>query len=74
MEATGPAFGMTDLEERLQGPEGSRIKDELLSRLSQLRAELDAMVELGLRPEQFACATAIRAAIDAACAIMVGIR
>lgn len=66
MDDTDPQWGMTDLEERLRGPDGSAETSKLVSRLSQLAEQLDVMTTRGLRPGDFDRANAMKAAVVSA--------
>jgi type III secretion system YseE family protein len=59
-------FGMTDLEERLRGPEGPAAIAQLRSRFEQLRTEIRSEIASGLPPDQFTRAQALGAALAAA--------
>ena len=70
--AAEPGFGMTDLEERLQGTEGPALHAAVMSRLTQLDEAFGAMVRQGLGPEQFKQAQALSRALVAARSFLSG--
>ena len=66
LPAAPSRVAMTDLDDRLQADDGSRFRTEVLSRLTQLDAELGAMVARGLTRDEFQRAQAVRGAVQAA--------
>jgi hypothetical protein len=66
-------FAMTELEEKLKGPDGKSVADAVLSRLDELAAEIAAHQRAGPSPRDFAQAEVIGHAIAAARAIVISI-
>jgi len=60
---TDASFGMTDLEEALQGPDGATVRAEALARLDGALLRVEARLRDGLDPRQFAPTESIRAAL-----------
>ena len=71
-DPSGDGFGMTALEERMQGPEGREVHAAAVSRMTQLLHAIDASVEAGLGPMEFKRAETIRIALAAARAFVSG--
>ena len=46
-------FGMTDLEERLRGPDAAATLTALMSRLAQVSGAIAGSVRAGLKPDDF---------------------
>lgn len=64
-------FSMTDLEERLRGPDGKTTRAALTARLEQLTGEFAAKLKSGLTPADYAKANAIAKALAAAREIVI---
>ncbi len=63
---TGSEFGMTDLEEALNSPDGPAIRDALMARFDDLIAQASNEIAAGLAPDQFAGTQALATALAAA--------
>ncbi len=69
---TGPAdgapdlFHVTELSERLSGPEGYVLKKQVLARLDELLPRLNAKLRTGLARDAYREAEALIAALQAA--------
>lgn len=59
-------FHMTELAERLAGPEGDKLKKELLARLDSRLSEIRAATRAGLSREAFRDAETVTRGIEAA--------
>ncbi len=59
-------FGMTDLEERLKGPDGHALREQILERLTALGNETKAGLDGGLAPDEYAIAESTYGALAAA--------
>jgi hypothetical protein len=64
-------FAMTDLEEKLKGPDGKSVAGAILSRLDELAAEIATHQRAGPSPRDYAQAEVIGHAIAAARAIVI---
>jgi hypothetical protein len=64
-------FAMTELEEKLRAPGGSRVRQILLERFAFLNKALEIRMKPGLPPEDYSRAEALRNAIAAAQNIMI---
>jgi hypothetical protein len=64
-------FGMTDLEERLRGPDSKTTRAALVARLEQLAGEFATKLKTGLSPADYARADAIANALAAAREIVI---
>lgn len=72
--AAEPAhFTMTELEERLNGPDGFSAATAILSRLDYLAEEIAAFQRSGPSPDDYSCAEVISDALAAARAVVISI-
>lgn len=68
--AAAQDFGMTELEERLRGPSGAAVRDDVLARLDALARHLVEESRAGLPPAAFRRNDSIGQAIAAARAVV----
>jgi hypothetical protein len=71
--AQSAVFAMTELEEKLKGPDRKSVARAILSRLDELAAEIAAHQRAGPSPSDYAQAEVIGNAIAAARAIVISI-
>jgi hypothetical protein len=64
-------FGMTDLEEALQGPDGAAIRAGVIARLDALATNLQQQMDRGIEPNRFETARRILGAVATARRVMV---
>lgn len=65
-DGTATGFGMTDLEERLGGPQGRDVQERTTAMLADRAQRLRALMDAGLPPNEFRKASAAHAALEAA--------
>jgi hypothetical protein len=66
-------FAMTEIEERLNGPDGCSAATAILSRLDNLAEEIAAHQRSGPSPDEYSRAKVIGDAIAAARAVVISI-
>ncbi|MBT9288747.1 EscE/YscE/SsaE family type III secretion system needle protein co-chaperone [Prosthecodimorpha staleyi] len=59
-------FGMTEIEERLRGPEASAFREELLELLDRAAMAVEEDLSAGLPPADYTRATSLSRALAAA--------
>ena len=67
-------FGMTDIEDRLRGPEGEAYRQELLKSLNLIEERLSADLNSGLSREAYEQARQVLAAVASAKEIVLAFR
>ncbi|PTW56659.1 type III secretion system (T3SS) needle YscE family protein [Breoghania corrubedonensis] len=65
-DEAGPAFGMTDLEERLAGPDGLDVREQTAAMLADKASRLRALIDAGMTPADYHKASAAHVALAAA--------
>jgi hypothetical protein len=63
-------FGMTDLEEKLNGADGEAVRNAVVKRLDGLLDQTTAEIRAGLAPGSYSRAEAVASALAAAREIM----
>jgi type III secretion system (T3SS) needle YscE family protein len=66
-------FAMTELEEKLKGPDGKSAANAILSRLDNLTAEITAHQHSGPSPRDYSRAEVIGDALAAARTVVISI-
>jgi hypothetical protein len=72
--ATPGGFGLTDLEERLNGPERDAAAGAIEASLQAMQARIAAAVAGGLRPDLFARARELSSAVEAARRVLAAMK
>ena len=67
-------LGMTDIEDRLRGPDGEAYRQELLNSLTNLDEKLTSRMAPGLAPDEFERARLLRLAVASAKEIVLVFR
>lgn len=64
-------FRMTDLEERLVGPGGVELREEIAVKLADKAKQIHALKEAGMQPDDYQKASAAMTALAAAYEVIV---